>query len=61
MPTRDRFRLLQAASDKQLAVVVLRRGSENALRREAINEDIITGSIFEGRFQLPFPIGLQAA
>jgi len=56
----DRFRLLHTASDEQLAAVTL-RVSGAAMRWEAIDEDITVRGIVEGRFQLPLPIGLQAA
>jgi hypothetical protein len=56
----DRFRLLHAASDEQLAGVTLRL-SGAALRWEALDEDITVRGIVEGRFQLPLPAGLAAA
>jgi hypothetical protein len=49
-----RFRLLQAATDAQLAEVKLRvQGA--ALRWEALDEDLSLRGMVEGRFQLPLP------
>lgn len=50
----DRFRLLQAATDAQLAEVKLRVHGA-ALRWEALDEDLTLRGIVEGRFQLPLP------
>ena len=56
----DRFRLLHAASDEQVAAVTL-RVSGAALRWEEIDEDITVRGIVEGRFQLPLPADRIAA
>jgi hypothetical protein len=50
----DRFKLLAAASDAELAKVVLRLEG-TALRWEDLDEDITVRGIVEGRFQLPLP------
>lgn len=56
----DRFRILHAATDAQLAAVVLRLDGA-ALRWEDIDEDITVRGIVEGRFQLPLPAEKLAA
>ena len=48
----DRFRLLAAASDEQLAGVQVEVGGY-ALRWEELDEDITVPGILAGRFQLP--------
>jgi hypothetical protein len=50
----DRFILLHAASDAQLAEVQLRLDGA-ALRWEALDEDLTVRGVVEGRFQLPLP------
>ncbi len=55
----DRFRILAAASDAQIAKVVLRLDG-TALRWEELDEDITVRGIVEGRFQLPLPDSLAA-
>lgn len=50
----DRFRLLKAASEEQLAKVELRLDG-TALRWEELDEDLTVEGILEGRFQLPPP------
>ncbi len=50
----DRYRLLQHASDVQLAQVKLElRGT--ALRWEELDEDLTVAGVVAGRFQLPLP------
>lgn len=49
-----RFRLLAAATDKQLQEVTLRLDGA-ALRWEELDEDLTVRGIVEGRFQLPLP------
>ncbi|MBI4741293.1 MAG: DUF2442 domain-containing protein [Betaproteobacteria bacterium] len=56
----SRFRLLAAASDEQLAQLVLRLDGA-ALRWEEVDEDITVRGIVEGRFQLPLPAEKLAA
>jgi hypothetical protein len=56
----DRFRILHAASDAQLAEVMLRLDGA-ALRWESIDEDITVRGIVEGRFQLPLATDRIAA
>lgn len=51
----SRFRLLNKASDAQLAKVVL-RANGTALRWDELDEDISINGIVEGRFQLPLPM-----
>ena len=48
----DRFRLLAAASDEQLAGVQVEVGGY-ALRWEELDEDLTVPGILAGRFQLP--------
>lgn len=48
----DRFRLLKAASDEQLAKVQLELNGF-ALRWEELDEDITVPGVVAGRFQLP--------
>lgn len=48
----DRFRLLAAATDEQLAKVEIELNGY-ALRWEELDEDITVPGILEGRFQLP--------
>lgn len=48
----DRFRILAAASEAQLAEVSLELNGF-ALRWEALDEDITVPGILAGRFQLP--------
>lgn len=48
----DRFRILAAATDEQLAKVQLELNGY-ALRWEELDEDITVGGIVAGRFQLP--------
>lgn len=48
----DRFRLLAAASDEQLAKVQVEVGGY-ALRWEELDEDLTVPGILAGRFQLP--------
>ena len=56
----DRFRILHAATDAQIADVALRLDGA-ALRWEEIDEDITVRGIVEGRFQLPLPAEQLAA
>jgi hypothetical protein len=51
----DRFRLLHAANEAQLARVTIRLDGA-ALRWEDLDEDITVRGIVEGRFQLPLPL-----
>lgn len=55
----DRFRILAAASDADLAKVDLRLDG-TALRWDELDEDITVRGVVEGRFQLPLP-GARAA
>jgi Protein of unknown function (DUF2442) len=55
----DRFRILAAASEAQLAHVRLRLDG-TALRWDDLDEDLTVRGVVEGRFQLPLP-GQQAA
>ena len=48
----DRFRLLKAASDEQLAKVQIELNGF-ALRWEELDEDITVPGVVAGRFQLP--------
>jgi hypothetical protein len=48
----DRFRLLKAASDEQLAKVKLELNGY-ALRWEDLDEDLTVPGVVAGRFQLP--------
>jgi hypothetical protein len=48
----DRFRLLKAASDEQLAKVRLELNGY-ALRWEELDEDLTVPGVVAGRFQLP--------
>lgn len=50
----DRFARLRSASDAQMAEVTLRLHGQ-ALRWEALDEDITVRGVVEGRFQLPLP------
>lgn len=50
----DRFVLLRAASDEQLAEVQTRLDGA-ALRWDALDEDLTVRGVVEGRFQLPLP------
>ncbi len=50
----DRFALLKAATEQQLAQVDLRLHGA-ALRWEALDEDLTVRGIVQGRFQLPLP------
>jgi hypothetical protein len=52
----DRFRILRAASDKDLQGVRLELG-RYALRWEKLDEDITVPGVVAGRFQLPLPMG----
>lgn len=49
----DRFKILAAATDKQLREVTLRLNGF-ALRGENLDEDITVPGIVAGNFQLPF-------
>jgi len=50
----DRYRLLHAATDAQLAQVKLEvRGT--ALRWDELDEDLTVAGVVAGRFQLPLP------
>lgn len=50
----DRFKLLKAATDEQLAQVSLRLNGA-ALRWDELDEDLTVRGIVQGRFQLPLP------
>lgn len=50
----DRFALLKAATEQQLAQVGLRLHGA-ALRWEDLDEDLTVRGIVQGRFQLPLP------
>jgi hypothetical protein len=50
----DRFRILAAASEEQLAKVQIELNGY-ALRWEELDEDITVPGIVAGRFQLPLP------
>ncbi len=50
----DRFVLLRAASDEQLAEVQTRLDGA-ALRWESLDEDLSVRGVVDGRFQLPLP------
>ncbi len=50
----DRFALLKAATEQQLAQVSLRLNGA-ALRWEELDEDLTVRGIVQGRFQLPLP------
>lgn len=55
----DRFILLRAATNEQLAAVQLRLNGA-ALRWEALDEDITVAGIVAGHFQLPLPTQLAS-
>jgi hypothetical protein len=50
----DRFVLLSAASEEQLAQVQTRLDGA-ALRWDSLDEDLTVRGVVEGRFQLPLP------
>ena len=55
----DRFKLLRAASDDDLAKVELRLNGY-ALRWDDLDEDLTVQGIVEGRFQLALPVNEAA-